>query len=159
MTRDEVRALLAYASATDPRVRRNDPGERDLQVAAWETALADLAPQAAREAVDEHYSTLGVDAVLPGDILGRVPVHALPTPTPAETGTGVRIHCPRPSCRCTHTDGCVGGWIDVWRDGKEWATPCPTCKWDMSPQRNDETREEWLHRWVSENSPQRGRRR
>lgn len=36
--------------------------------------------------------------------------------------------CPWPSvCRCTH-QGCTAGWIDVERNGTQYAVPCPTCR-------------------------------
>lgn len=71
MTPDETAALLAYASAIDPRIRRNDPAERRLQVAAWHTQLADVQPADAKTAVDAHYARAGADAALPGDIATR----------------------------------------------------------------------------------------
>jgi hypothetical protein len=39
------------------------------------------------------------------------------------------IPCPNRDCVCTHTEGCVAGWID-WTDstGKDWAKPCPRCR-------------------------------
>lgn len=54
-------------------------------------------------------------------------------------------HCRRKDCRCLH-DGCVRGWIDVTdKDGKDWAKPCPVCRWDRQA-RPVESREEWLAR-------------
>lgn len=36
--------------------------------------------------------------------------------------------CTSSTCRCTHTDGCDAGWIDVDRgDGEVQAFPCPSC--------------------------------
>lgn len=71
MNLEQTTALLAYASAIDPRIRRNDPVERQLQVRAWHAQLARIEPQDAAGAVDEHYSRPGADAALPGDIAGR----------------------------------------------------------------------------------------
>ncbi len=68
MSPDEVRALLGYASAIDPRIRRNDPGERQLQVAAWHAQLERADPNTARAAVDAHYARPVTDPPMPGDI-------------------------------------------------------------------------------------------
>lgn len=68
MNAEQVAALLAYASAADPRIRRNDPDELRLQVRFWHGQLAGVDFDAARGAVDAHYSRAGVDAVLPGDV-------------------------------------------------------------------------------------------
>ena len=37
--------------------------------------------------------------------------------------------CPNPNCRCTHTDGCEAGWIEVEADneGRARVMSCPTC--------------------------------
>ncbi|HEY9390140.1 MAG TPA: hypothetical protein VIR27_10300 [Mycobacteriales bacterium] len=54
-------------------------------------------------------------------------------------------HCRRKDCRCLH-DGCMRGWVDVFDEsGKEWATPCPVCRWDRQA-RDGEDREDWLAR-------------
>lgn len=54
-------------------------------------------------------------------------------------------HCHIKGCQCLH-DGCVRGWIDFTdRDGKDWTTPCPTCRWNRLP-RPQESREDWLAR-------------
>jgi hypothetical protein len=71
MTPTEVHALLAYASAIDPSIRRNDPDERRLQAAAWHTLLADVDPDTAKAAVERHYAVPGADALMPADVLGR----------------------------------------------------------------------------------------
>ncbi len=71
MTQDEVRALLAYASAIDPRVRRNDSAERSAQTSAWHSLLGRYLFSDARAAVDEHYSRAAADAILPGDVRAR----------------------------------------------------------------------------------------
>lgn len=68
MNADQVAALLAYASAADPRIRRNDPDERRLQIRFWHGQLAAMDFDAACRAVEAHYSRAGVDAVLPGDV-------------------------------------------------------------------------------------------
>ena len=40
------------------------------------------------------------------------------------------IPCPwRTTCPCTHTDGCVAGWIDA-EDGQT-TSPCPMCRPDL----------------------------
>ncbi len=64
----EVTALLAYAAAVDPRVRRSTPQERQLQEAAWFQQLQSVAAQAAKDAVDMHYAKAGVEVVMPGDV-------------------------------------------------------------------------------------------
>lgn len=66
MTPTDVQRVLAYASAVDPRVRRNDPDERTLQVAAWHTQLAPYGIADARVAVDRHYALPDPPALLPG---------------------------------------------------------------------------------------------
>ncbi len=71
MTPDEVLALIAYASAIDPRVRRNDPAEGDLQVEGWHAQLGRFDFAVARAAVDGHYARADAQAVLPGDIRAR----------------------------------------------------------------------------------------
>jgi hypothetical protein len=68
MTPEEVAALLAYASAADPRIRRKDPEELRLQVRFWHGQLVNVDLAAARRAVEAHYAQPGVDAVLPGDV-------------------------------------------------------------------------------------------
>ncbi len=68
MTPEQVAALLGYAAATDPRIRRNDPDERRLQVQAWARHLANVDQEAAIAAVDGYYAQPGVDAILPGNI-------------------------------------------------------------------------------------------
>ncbi len=75
MTPNEVATLLTYASATDARVRRNDPEQRKAQVTAWSVQLRNVDAVAAREAVDRHYSRAGVDAVLPGDVRAGAAEH------------------------------------------------------------------------------------
>lgn len=68
MTPQQVQALLGYASAIDPRIRRNDPGERQLQVAAWHAQLQHTDPADARAAVDAHYARPTPEPPMPGDI-------------------------------------------------------------------------------------------
>lgn len=68
MNIEQVAALLAYASAADPRIRRNDPDERRLQVRFWHGQLTSVDFDAACRAIDTHYSQAGVDAILPGDV-------------------------------------------------------------------------------------------
>lgn len=68
MTPEEIQALLGYASAIDPRIRRNDPDERMLQVRAWHKILATTPFDDAREAVDRHYAAPDADALMPGDV-------------------------------------------------------------------------------------------
>lgn len=68
MTPDEIRALLAYASAIDPRIRRNDPYERQLQVTAWHTQLERTDPNDARAAIDAHYARPITEPPMPGNI-------------------------------------------------------------------------------------------
>lgn len=71
MTPDETRYILGYASAIDPRVRRNDSHERQLQVLAWHEQLGKLTAEQAKRAIDAHYAKAGASAALPGDILDR----------------------------------------------------------------------------------------
>lgn len=71
MTPEQTMALLGYASSIDPRVRRNDPAERQLQIRAWHSQLAAIEPSDAAAAVDAHYAQPGAAAALPGDIAGR----------------------------------------------------------------------------------------
>jgi hypothetical protein len=66
VTPDEVRTVLAYASAIDPRIRRNDPDERRLQVAAWHAQLGALDITDARVAIDQHYAADDPPALMPG---------------------------------------------------------------------------------------------
>lgn len=49
-------------------------------------------------------------------------------PTPAYS-TRSGQHCGRDSCRCTHTDGCEGGWVEVGPDaaGNPQVRSCKTC--------------------------------
>lgn len=68
MTPEQTAALLAYASAADPRIRRKDPEELRLQVRFWHGQLADVDPAAAKRAVEAHYAAAGADAILPGDV-------------------------------------------------------------------------------------------
>lgn len=72
MNLDQVKAVLAYASATDPRIRRNDPAERELQAQAWARHLGNVDQEAAVAAIDGYYARAGVDAILPGDIRAYV---------------------------------------------------------------------------------------
>lgn len=39
------------------------------------------------------------------------------------------LPCPNPDCRCTHTDGCDAGWIEIEPDenGAARTMPCRTC--------------------------------
>jgi hypothetical protein len=64
----QVRKVLAYASSTDPRVRRNDPDERELQVASWAAQIGAYDVADARVAVDRHYADPKADALLPGQL-------------------------------------------------------------------------------------------
>lgn len=42
------------------------------------------------------------------------------------------IACPWPdTCPCTHTQGCVGGWLD-YESGPEVTTPCRICRPDLA---------------------------
>jgi hypothetical protein len=68
MTPEQTAALLAYASAADPRIRRKDPDELRLQVRFWHGQLSDVDPDPARRAVEAHYRQAGADAILPGDV-------------------------------------------------------------------------------------------
>ena len=68
MTPDDVQAVLAYASAIDPRVRRKDGDERQLQVAAWYAQLQHVAIADGRAAVDQHYAAAAPDAIMPGTV-------------------------------------------------------------------------------------------
>jgi hypothetical protein len=72
MTPEQTAALLSYAAAIDPRIRRNDPDERRLQAVAWHAQLRIVDPDPARAAVDAHYARAGADALMPGDIRERV---------------------------------------------------------------------------------------
>jgi hypothetical protein len=82
MTPDQTAALLAYAAAIDPRIRRNDPDERRLQAAAWHTQLRHIDPDPARRAVDAHYARPRADAALPGDIRHGAQAFTEPTRLP-----------------------------------------------------------------------------
>lgn len=68
MNDEQVAGLLAYVAAIDPRVRRNDPAERRLQVRAWCRQLAGVDFDAACAAADVHYAAPGASAILPGDV-------------------------------------------------------------------------------------------
>ena len=69
MTPDQVMTVLAYASAIDPRVRRNDPDERQLQAAAWYAQLRNVDPADAKSALDAYYGApQPLDAVMPGQV-------------------------------------------------------------------------------------------
>lgn len=34
------------------------------------------------------------------------------------------FRCPWPGCRCTHTDGCVAGWLER----EQGVAACPVCR-------------------------------
>lgn len=74
MTPNEVAALLTYASALDPRVRRTDAEQRQLQVAAWHAQMAEVPVSGVdmRDVVNGHYARSGADALMPADVAGRV---------------------------------------------------------------------------------------
>jgi hypothetical protein len=63
-----ARAVLAKASAFDPRFRKPDP----LIVAAWTEALGDINFDLALAAVTEHYRTETDRTLMPGDVLAAV---------------------------------------------------------------------------------------
>lgn len=98
MTPDEVQAVLAYASAVDPRIRRNDPAERQLQVAAWHAQLQHVDVGDAKAAVDRHYSAVGADALMPAQVRALIGAEQHPGYRPltealdaAEHGPGDRL--------------------------------------------------------------------
>jgi len=72
VTPDEVTALLAYASALDPRIRRNDPYERQMQVKAWHRLLDDVAADDAIRLTDRHYMYPGAEPLMPGNLRRRI---------------------------------------------------------------------------------------
>jgi hypothetical protein len=73
MTPNEVGATIAYAAALDPRVGRNEPNARSLQIAAWSQQLAPVTSLAdAKAAVDAHYAQPGVQALMPADVVRGV---------------------------------------------------------------------------------------
>lgn len=99
MNLDQVKAVLAYASATDPRIRRNDPAERELQAQAWARHLGNVDQEAAVAAIDGYYARAGVDAILPGDIRATAssgpPRGAAAAIAHAEGGPGDRLAADR----------------------------------------------------------------
>lgn len=68
MNRQQATAALAYAAALDPRVRRNDPRECELQIDAWHAILDRTDLPAAINAIRAHYAQPAAPAVMPGDI-------------------------------------------------------------------------------------------
>jgi hypothetical protein len=72
MNPTDVHTLLGYASSLDPRIRRKDDDDRQMQAAAWYAQLHNVDPADARTAVDLHYSRQGVDALLPADVAVHV---------------------------------------------------------------------------------------
>lgn len=61
-----------------------------------------------------------------------------------------RISCRLPGCQCTHTDGCVAGFLD---DDEYGATPCPTCRPDLARiVAVSWTREQLVDRWHARNA-------
>lgn len=54
-------------------------------------------------------------------------------------------HCYRKACRCTHTDGCDHGWIDldpITNHGVtyERVAPCPVCRPEAAARRDNAAR-------------------
>ena len=56
MNTTDVQLVLGYASSIDPRVRRNDPTERQFQVTAWSAQLAHFDAADARDAIEQLYA-------------------------------------------------------------------------------------------------------
>lgn len=58
-----------------------------------------------------------------------------PEPDPARLRRREREHCGRDACRCTHTEGCDRGWVDmpayvdpVTKQTYAPVQPCPVCR-------------------------------
>lgn len=78
-----------------------------------------------------------------------------PAPAARHIGLRERGHCGREACRCTHTDGCDFGWVEMPPYTEHQVTyrpvaPCPVCR-PESYQR--------LHAGSRNDGPQVGRRR
>jgi hypothetical protein len=56
--------------------------------------------------------------------------------------------CPWAGCQCTHSDGCVKGWLDN-EDGT--TSPSPVCRWNRQ-QFPNEPRHVWLERLRTQNA-------
>lgn len=57
------------------------------------------------------------------------------TPDPSRAARFPRGHCGRAGCRCTHTEGCDHGWVDMPPRQLHGGTytevaPCPVCRPD-----------------------------
>lgn len=57
------------------------------------------------------------------------------TPDPSRATRFPRGHCGRAGCRCTHTEGCDHGWVDMpprELNGQRYTevAPCPICRPD-----------------------------
>ena len=83
-----------------------------MQEAFNSTDLADVEPkQGTQEIFDRHAAKAGIDL------------------TKYHDNSGEAVKCPFPDCVCTHTHGCVAGWIDK-KDGP--ASPCGVCRPGLS---------------------------
>lgn len=84
----------------------------------------------------------------PADV-ARVARQVRAEQAPAEiTGGSFSRSCPFRGCQCTHTDGCVRGWLEG-DDGA--AVPCPVCRWNRVRQ-SGESRAAWMERLRSQDS-------
>ncbi len=132
MTRTEVAAMLAACSALDGRVVTDDT------VSAWHDVLGGLPLDRAVPAVREHYRT-ETRRLMPADVVRL----ARQAPSEREPTSGVWIACERSDCHCTHSAGCIAGWLDS-DDGKT-TRPCPNCRPGRG-QDHHEDRGTWLSR-------------
>ncbi|GGV68995.1 hypothetical protein GCM10010294_25310 [Streptomyces griseoloalbus] len=66
----EIPQLLAQIALADPRVRREDPIEMRAQIQMWAGILADVPPDFALHAAQQHYAT-STWPILPAEIATR----------------------------------------------------------------------------------------
>lgn len=70
MKPSEIPQLLAQIALADPRVRREDPIEMRAQIQMWAGILADVPPDFALQAAQQHYAT-STWPILPAEIATR----------------------------------------------------------------------------------------
>jgi hypothetical protein len=121
MTPTETAKLLAIIQQLDNR--ELDKG----RVAAWIPLMADVDFDEAQHAVIDHFRS-STDYLTPAHVVAGAKrladyreARALESRESGRTGQ----HCGPQACKCTHTDGCDGGWIDQ-ESGQ--VAPCPRCK-------------------------------
>lgn len=147
MTPTQTVALVAMCRAANPGWTPLD-GTAELWHGA---ALRDLDPDLAKAAVLRLVRDQAPWWPNPADI-ARVAgvIAAEQRPRPVEDDERFDVACPFPGCGCSHSGGCVRGWIDQ-PDGR--TAPCPVCRWNRQ-QQPGEARQAWLARLRSSNLAQ-----